>query len=362
MFEYIIGILLIVVSLFRISRSRWNDDKDVRNAYPRPDPYPNWSIENTRPLPYRPFKYGPNFFVTMGLCRLDLNDWIELDNEWMRYHNEKLVRVSDERSSLRCQTLPEAFDAALETMQLLSEYLVYRYPTLFQYEYDQNKKYIRIKATNERYPIDSDDPLRYASLLVEDDLALMIKGSDGQYYLKAGSILVSGFWRLEDKLNMSLAEIHLSGKVPQYKEKLEQSIEKFFHKLTPANPVVRYNYGIQTDDNLVWASAMGPEDTYGSIPYEDQRHLTIEDLYFRSERETLRRLPRSKAILFTIRPYFHPITEIAQEEGVPGRLASAIRSWPQDVAQYRGKNKYEHILLKYLDEKHQQQLTRDHSL
>ena len=373
MLEYLLGVLLIILSILYITRSAWkktvksapNEDKSVRKSdpvlfvAPCPDPYPDWSIETTRPLPYRPFKYGPDFFVTMGIGRLDWNDWIELDNEWIRYHNEKLSRLFDEHAFLSCRTAPEAYDAALETMELLSEYLVHRYPSLFEYQFDhndKNKKQIRIKATNEIYPIRSEDPLKYASLLIEDDLALMIEGSDEQYYLKAGSIVLPGFWRLEDKFNMSLAQIHLSGKVPQYKEKLEQSMERFFQKMTPENPVVRHNYGIQTDNNLAWASSIGPEETYGVVSHTDERTLTIEDLYFRCERQTLRRLPRSRAILFTIRPYFHPIREIVQETGVPGRLASAIRSWPDDVAQHRGKSRYADILLKYLDEKHQQQL------
>lgn len=59
----------------------------------------------------------------------------------------------------------------------------------------------------------------------------MLEGKDGVYYLRSGSILTAGkhkhsfqspathlhlgFWRLEDKLGMSLDDIHLSGNVPQ---------------------------------------------------------------------------------------------------------------------------------------------------
>ena len=46
---------------------------------------------------------------------------------------------------------------------------------------------------------------------------------------------------------MSLPQIHLEGKVSQYKEKLEQIMERFFHKLTSLNHVVRFYYGIETD-------------------------------------------------------------------------------------------------------------------
>jgi hypothetical protein len=369
MLEYLLAIVLIIISLLFVVRSKFQKSTKteceterifgkwipVSFESPRPDPYPDWSIEKTRPLPYRPFKYGPDYFITMGIGRLDLNDWIELDNQWTRYHQEKLSRLSTERASRLCKTAPEAKDAALETMELLSEYLVYRYPSLFEYQFNNNEKHIHIKATGEIYAIKSDDPLRYASLLIEDDLALMIEGSDGQYYLKAGSILLPGFWRLEDKFNMPLAQIHLSGDVPKFKEKLQYSMERFFQKMTPENSVVRYNYFIQTDGELAWSSSIGPEDTFGVGWQNAKPNPPVENIHFRSERQTLRRLPRTGAILFTIRPYFIPLIEIAEESGVPGRLASAIRSWPDDVAQYKGKEAYQDIVLKYLDEKHQQQ-------
>jgi alpha-1,2-mannosyltransferase len=68
------------------------------------------------------------------------------------------------------------------------------------------------------------------------------------------------------------------------------------------------------------------------------------------------RLPKSGGVVFTIRTYFHPITEIAQEPYVPGRLASAIRSWGEDVSRYKGKEMYGDVLLEYLDAKHREQV------
>ena len=59
--------------------------------------------------------------------------------------------------------------------------------------------------------------------MVQDDLAIMIERSDGMYYLLAGAIILPGFWRLEDKFGMVLSEIHTSGDVPQFREKLEVS-------------------------------------------------------------------------------------------------------------------------------------------
>jgi alpha-1,2-mannosyltransferase len=41
---------------------------------------------------------------------------------------------------------------------------------------------------------------------------------------------------------------------------------------------------------------------------------------------------------------------------VPGRLASAIRSWGDDVARYKGRERYGEVLLEYLDRKHEEQV------
>jgi len=70
----------------------------------------------------------------------------------------------------------------------------------------------------------------------------------------------------------------------------------------------------------------------------------------------LRRLPKSGGVVFTIRTYFVPITEIAKEPHVPGRLASAVRSWDDEVAKYKGREKYGKVLLEYLDKEHRKQV------
>lgn len=86
--------------------------------------------------------------------------------------------------------------------------------------------------------------------------------------------------------------------------------------------------------------------------------LSIDEIHFRSERQTLRRLPRSKAVLFTVRTYFEPVTRIAQEPHVPGRLAEAIRNWDETVSFYKGKSHWDKILLPYLDEQDRLQKER----
>jgi hypothetical protein len=84
-----------------------------------------------------------------------------------------------------------------------------------------------------------EDPMQMAGRMVQDDLAIMFEKDDGQYYLLAGSILLAGFWRLEDKWGMPLSEIHTSGDVPGFKAKLEKGMMNFFRRVQPNGPVQR---------------------------------------------------------------------------------------------------------------------------
>lgn len=207
-----------------------------------------------------------------------------------------------------------------------------------------------------------EDPMATAGRLVQDDLAIMFEKPDGQYYLLAGSILLAGFWRLSDKFGMPLSEIHTSGDVPGFKSKLEKGMMNFFRRVQPQTPVLRNNYFLQVDDALAWSSSIGPEDSDGTEATAKigwataEKNKAIEHHYFRSERQSLRRLPRSGGVVFTIRTYFEPITKIVREPGVPRRLASAVRSWGDDVSRYKGKERYQDVLLEYLDKEHARQV------
>ena len=74
------------------------------------------------------------------------------------------------------------------------------------------------------------------------------------------------------------------------------------------------------------SSARFMRTVYLPVPVDPAR------VRMRVERQTLRRLPRTGAILFTIRVYLTPLEQLVREPDVPGRMASAIRSWPEDVA------------------------------
>lgn len=130
----------------------------------------------------------------------------------------------------------------------------------------------------------------------------------------------------------------------------------FFRRLSASDLVARNNYFLQVDDDLAWSHSIGSEDSPDISWNTAQKNKAIQHHYFRSERQTLRRLPKSGGVVFTIRTYFHPVTEISSEPYVPGRLASAVRSWGEDVSRYKGRERYGDVLLEYLDQTHEEQV------
>ena len=292
----------------------------------------------------------------MGLRSLpSWDDWIELDSHYPRFWADKNHRIA-ERGEKCCKTMPEAFDGAVELLEEFCSYLPARYPTLYRRtDVGMDNLWSGESFNIVERPL-KEDPMQIASRFVQDDLAIMFEKPDGQYYLLAGGILLAGFWRLEDKFGMPLSEIHTSGDVPQFKEKLEKGMMNFFRRVQPSDAVLRNNYFLQVDDDLAWSYSIGDEDSPDVAWSTAEKNKAIEHHYFRSERQSLRRLPRSGGVVFTIRTYFHPIKEIAEEPYVPGRLASAVRSWGDDVSRYKGKERYQDVLLDFLEQKHADQV------
>jgi alpha-1,2-mannosyltransferase len=224
----------------------------------------------------------------MGLRSMQWDEWIELDNQFLKFHDLKAQRIR-ERGSKCSRTAPEAFDGAVELLEELCDYLPQRYPSLFR-RTDVGCANI---VTGEDFdcverPL-KEDPMQMCARLTQDDLAIMFEKEDGQYYLLAGSILLAGFWRLEDKYGMPLSEIHTSGDVPQFKEKLEKGMMSFFRRLQPDKAMLRNNYFIQVDDKLAWSESIGSEDSEGIGWFTAEKNKAIQHHWFRSERQSLRR-------------------------------------------------------------------------
>ena len=94
---------------------------------------------------------------------------------------------------------------------------------------------------------------------------------------------------------------------------------------------------------LVWQQALEDCFRYQHFAADAGRRL-----WLRSERQTLRRLPGTGAVVFTIRTQQAPLDVLAARPALRTRLAAAVASWSGPLVAYRGGEAVRRPLLDWL--------------
>jgi hypothetical protein len=263
--------------------------------------------------PYLPFMEGPapsgeeNFRWRLGVRPLDLADWIELGPDADAAISAK-PRLMAEHPDTVFAVLDDVEPESTEVAEALVVHLRERWP--------------------DRYGDALRDPslhaLDAAARLVPEDLVLLVE-RDGQLVFGGGSVCFPNRWDLRSKLGLSMAGVHAP--VAKLNEQLEAPIDSFFDRLTPGRSFWRLGWGIL--DTPDWFTPVdGSAAPRPAAPGPNEHFLRVE-------RETLRRFPATKCVLFTIRTYVAPIPAVASNVDVAGRLADAVSSLPDDVKSYK---------------------------
>lgn len=169
-------------------------------------------------------------------------------------------------------------------------------------------------------------PLDHAGRLVQEDLCLMVRYDD-TYRLDAASLCFPSHWRLRDKLGRSLAAIH--SPVPHYAEELEAKVDTFFRRLRVDRPVQRRNLSIHNHDDLFVPEPHESPDSFASDS------SGIDGVWLRSERQTLVRLRRSDAVLFTIKTQMCPASTLEGRPDLARALAAKLRAEERELRERR---------------------------
>ena len=285
--------------------------------------------------PYLPFDGGP-YRPTMGLKPLAPEDWIEITDDLAGELARKQALLETRHDEVFA-ALPEAEPASQELLVLLVAHLCRAHPALFERSGD----HVLSKATGERWNLAQPPlhPLELAGRLVQEDFCVLLRDSP-THRLVAATLCSPSRWRLAEKLGRGMGVIH--GPVPLYAERLAAPVDRFLAALQPDRLVWRLNWFIHDDPTLfqpVRRPSAGPigRDEIG------------ERLYLRVERQVLRRLPHSDAVIFTIRTHLTPLGRAIGTQRAAADLAATIRSMPPAVRDYRQIGDFEANLLAWLD-------------
>lgn len=175
--------------------------------------------------------------------------------------------------------------------------------------------------------VDGCPPLAAAALLVSDDLVVMAPGPDGGWTAVAACLCSPTFFSAAEAVGGSLAALH--GPVPE--ASLAGRISRVFDLLRDGLVLERLNWTVQWSDARFTPSGAPLRAAAEAASTE----LAAAMLHQRVERQTIRRLPESGAVLFTIRVR---LTRLAALIAAPADRLAFARAWaeaPHAVRAYK---------------------------
>ena len=256
---------------------------------------------------------------TIGLKPLDLAGWLEIDSDYEAYLAEK-DRLIAERPGDVFAAEPGTEDAQAEVLELVVDHLVRGWATIFpgRSQWDHlGERLPRFQTHGSNEP-----RLQIAARFVQEDLVLMRRSEDG-WRLVAASLCFPSSWSLAEKFGRPLVDIHEP--VPGFGRgtRPAELIERMFDKLAVGRPVWRFNWSLAVEPSLYLPLSAVQRRTRAD---EGRSRFGGDPLaagFIRIERQTLRKLPRSGDILFTIRIHVDPLAALEKHEG-GAQLASGL--------------------------------------
>nr|WP_137678830.1 DUF3445 domain-containing protein [Parerythrobacter lutipelagi] len=172
----------------------------------------------------------------------------------------------------------------------------------------------------------------------EDMCLLTLREGEEQYRLVGAAVAWPSDWTPAEKLGLPLRALHAP--IQGYEEQLATGVDHFMAKLKPGAIYGRANWFIAATGARRWV-AKPPEVAFAHVTPENAG----QTLFVRSERQTLRRLPETGAILFTIGIYIASLGELSSPN--VARLAGAMEDLLAGEGERRGAGAYAHALIGY---------------
>lgn len=257
---------------------------------------------------------------------LDPADWLDPDADMAAQLAEK-ARLHQTHFSQIFAELPESRPAQAELLSLLADYLPERFPRLWHKRDDA----LLVVPTGETVPL-AGNPLAQAARLVQDDL-LILSRADAGWRLVAASLSFPSSWVLSEKIGKVLDAIH--DPVPGFAPGTRSAaiMARMFDALRPETPLIRWNWSLYGDRRLFHPDISGPDlPRFGSGE-------TADPVYLRLERQVLRKLPETGAIVFTIRISLVDFDSFAGEPhaaGLAEKLHAQLLALTPEQLAYKG--------------------------
>ncbi len=270
---------------------------------------------------------------TIGLKALDLATWLEIDERYGAYLSEKRRLIAADSDAVFREER-ETAQSQQEVFDLVRDHLVGGFPSLFP----GTRQWETALAALDAVGREGHPPLLAAALLVQEDLVLMRRGDDG-WRLAAASLCFPSSWSLAEKFGKPMDEIHAP--VPGFNAGTRNAelIARMFDNLKPDRSVERLNWSFQTDAELHKPMSSVARDERATTRPARFGDMPAQSAFIRVERQTLRKLPESGDILFTIRIYVDPMRVLQRHPdraSLAGSFAAQLSALDGRQLDYKG--------------------------
>ncbi|KAH3903032.1 heme-dependent oxidative N-demethylase family protein SCDLUD_000642 [Saccharomycodes ludwigii] len=401
-------------------KDRWESSNCTTfNDIEKEQPEYDWSI--TKPYPYKPFKPG-EYNLNMNVKTIPKNEWIVLESTYKTNILKKwdiikdnylhVIFFPDPETAKRQETVnltnndfAKAKDTVCRLYDHVVGFLINKFPHYFEVVLKDNGETPGVlynKILGEYHPLNpwkftsvddyqnwsflnyfccekdnyivpyfvTTESVKYHLLilsvarLIEEDYILLFPNENRQYnneyIFQAGVFAFAAGFDPMERFLKPISLVH--GPVPEYKARLQKSMNKFFHVFQPGKVVMRVNFSFQTHPHFFVVSSNKGK------PSEIIRPKTIEqlnsdgsDLFYRSERQCLIKLDANDSmydgpICFTIKTYLFSIIkdlfqmDFYKEPQILNDLKSAVLDMQENVGQYKRKPEWGPALVSLIDE------------
>ncbi|KAF2100774.1 hypothetical protein NA57DRAFT_36924 [Rhizodiscina lignyota] len=323
-------------------------DYAALSGVPLPKPYEDFDITKAKPRPYRPFRWA--YHQTMSLTKMEPDWWLELESTYVeRIHQRRELYKKYGKSVL--DNLPGSELACKELMEMCLAFVVARYPQHF--ELDKEKMLFHNRLLNTTSKLKEEEPLHVILNNIPEDFAIMLRDAEtGGYVFRAGVICSSLGWNLGTKMGMKLYEIHEP--IPDYKEKMQFSMDRYFAKKPTDKAIQRGSWGLEVDQPLFMPPG-DPHEQHRGVQHED---LELSRLNLRVDWQTLRRLPLSGAVIFNFKGLFTPVEEFRDEPYIPSLLLKVLRDGKRSLMEYKNTWHTEHKVIPAMEAYQKEQIEK----
>jgi len=172
-----------------------------------------------------------------------------------------------------------------------------------------------------------------------EDFCLLSRDDQGRWVLTGAAVAFPTDWHLADKIGKPMLAVHEP--IDGYAEQLAGAVDKFMDGLRSPHIFGRTNAFVMASDDWRYLPADDPATRFAHVTAENAG----ETLFVRCERETLRRLPRSGAIVFTIGIHVASLGSLS-DAGV-SRIAQSIDGFGEGEGARRAAPHYAKALAAY---------------